>query len=121
MTQFLQKFKNKNVLVTGHTGFKGSWLSAWLCDLGAHVFGYSKGFFQDPSHFGAIDLSKRLAGECMGDVCDENKLSSFISEVKPDFIFHLAAQALVSKSFQDPVRTFQTKCGWPIKFIVSHS
>ncbi len=102
-----ESFKNKKVVVTGHTGFKGSWLSIWLHSLGADVFGISSDIPSIPSHFmetnvGAIIKDYRL------DINDSEKLKNLFLEIKPDFVFHLAAQPLVRKSFQEPLLTWHT-------------
>ncbi|MGE0634476.1 MAG: GDP-mannose 4,6-dehydratase, partial [Pseudobdellovibrionaceae bacterium] len=100
-------YKNKKVLVTGHTGFKGSWLCEWLLDLGAQVCGYSIDIPTKPSHFEILGLEKRIMHH-QGDVRDLKKLSGIFSEFKPDFVFHLAAQPLVRVSYDHPVETFET-------------
>lgn len=97
-------FSNARILITGHTGFKGAWLSAWLISLGAKVCGYSRDIPTTPSLF---ELSG-LAGEIehhIGDVRDLEKLSGVIQSFRPDFVFHLAAQAIVSVSYDDPLET----------------
>ncbi|EQA61147.1 CDP-glucose 4,6-dehydratase [Leptospira alexanderi] len=100
-------YKNKKVLVTGHTGFKGSWLVIWLQSLGAEVAGYSLDVPTSPNHFELLSLDKRIK-DYRGDVRDRSKFSTVIDEFKPEIIFHMAAQALVRKSYQDPVGTFET-------------
>lgn len=100
-------YKNKKVLVTGHTGFKGSWIVIWLQSLGAEVAGFSLDVPTSPNHFELLRLDKEIK-DYRGDVRDRNKLSTVIDEFKPEIIFHMAAQALVRKSYQDPVGTFET-------------
>jgi CDP-glucose 4,6-dehydratase len=101
-------YKNKKVLVTGNTGFKGSWLSVWLIELGAHVYGISNGIPTKPdSLYEGIDLSKRIT-YIEADIRDGDKMKSTISEIKPDFVFHLAAQPIVIRSYNDPVETMTT-------------
>jgi CDP-glucose 4,6-dehydratase len=101
-------YKNKKVLVTGNTGFKGSWLSVWLIELGAKVYGISNGTPTKPdSLFEDIDLIKRIT-YIEADIRDGDKMKSTISEIKPDFVFHLAAQPIVIKSYNDPVETMTT-------------
>lgn len=100
-------FKNATVLVTGHTGFKGSWLSIWLNQLGANVHGLSLDVPTSPSHYEAASLSSEI-NDYRLDVRNENALSTLINDIKPDFIFHLAAQPLVRKAYADPIATWTT-------------
>ena len=104
---YKNSYRNKKVLVTGHTGFKGAWLTTWLLKLGANVVGYSKDIPTVPSMFIALGLEHKIK-HCIGDVCDLVNFKKIISNEKPDFIFHLAAQAIVSTSYTDPVDTFMT-------------
>lgn len=97
-------YKGKKVLVTGNTGFKGAWLSAWLLSLGADVYGYSLDVPTDPAMFYVCGLDKRIHNT-FGDIQDKDKLCAYIHEIRPDFIFHLAAQAIVSTSYQLPFET----------------
>jgi CDP-glucose 4,6-dehydratase len=99
-------YRGRRVLVTGHTGFKGSWLSTWLMDLGATVAGYSSDVPTEPSHFGAIRLKQRIH-HYDGDVRDRESLARAFQDFRPEIVFHLAAQALVRRSYADPVRTFE--------------
>ena len=100
-------FKNKTVIVTGHTGFKGSWLSLWLTSLGANVIGISNNIPTEPSHFELIKLKNKMKSiNC--DVSNFKKLKNIIYKSKPNFIFHLAAQAIVKKSYEDPYKTWKT-------------
>ena len=102
-----QLFENvycgKRVLVTGHTGFKGSWLSAWLMRLGAEVRGYALPPPTDPNHFDRLSLGMQSV---IGDVRDREKLQRAFEEFSPDIVFHLAAQPIVRRSYEDPVGTF---------------
>ena len=100
-------YKNKKVLITGHTGFKGSWLSLWLLELGANVIGYSLEPPTHPNLFEALSLNKKLI-HIIGDVRDEKKLSSVFKKYKPEFVFHLAAQPLVRLSYTEPKLTYET-------------
>lgn len=102
---FKNNFKNKKVLITGHTGFKGSWLSYWLINLGAKVVGISDKINSKPSHFELINLSTKLKSKFL-DISNKNKLLKVFKKEKPDFIFHLAAQALVKKSYTDSLTTW---------------
>ena len=103
---FKDIFKNSKVLITGHTGFKGSWLSLWLHFIGAKVEGISVDLPSTPSHFQAANLD-----ECIIDhrinIKDLHLLREAINTIQPDFIFHLAAQSLVNLSYQNPINTFQ--------------
>jgi CDP-glucose 4,6-dehydratase len=99
-------YRNKRVLVTGHTGFKGSWLCEWLCELGAEVYGFALPPPTTPSLFEQLDIADRVARHCIGDVRDLEVLRTYLKEVQPEFIFHLAAQPLVRMSFRYPVETY---------------
>ncbi|MDH5542731.1 MAG: CDP-glucose 4,6-dehydratase [Nitrospinota bacterium] len=100
-------YRGKRVFVTGHTGFKGSWLTAWLLNLGADVGGFSIGVPTEPSNFKVLDLEKRIT-HFAGDIRDRKLLGDAIDSFKPEAIFHLAAQPIVRESFADPVTTFET-------------
>jgi CDP-glucose 4,6-dehydratase len=100
-------YKNKTVLVTGHTGFKGSWLISWLRFLGANVTGIALDPTSSPSHFNAANLKEGIV-DLRIDVRDEAKLRDAVLLAKPDFVFHLAAQALVSSSYKSPLQTWNT-------------
>jgi CDP-glucose 4,6-dehydratase len=106
-SNLLQTFNGKKVFVTGNTGFKGSWLSHWLLSLGANVAGYSNLTRTEPCLFDDLELANRV-NQFWGDISDFASLSAAISEVKPDFIFHLAAQSIVSESVSNPLETFRT-------------
>lgn len=99
-------YSGRRVLVTGHTGFKGSWLSLWLRELGAEVAGYSLGSVSEPSHFDLIGLQNQIQ-HFSGDIRDRARLSEVFRQFQPEFVFHLAAQALVRKSYADPASTFE--------------
>ncbi len=101
-------FKNKNVLITGHTGFKGAWLSIWLNLLGANVYGFSIDDPTQPSHFKIAKLRNLLKKDIRSDIRNYKDILSTIKIVKPDFIFHLAAQSIVKKSISSPLLTWQT-------------
>ena len=107
MPFFGGSYQDRRVLVTGHTGFKGSWLTAWLLDLGAEVCGYSDGVPTQPSLFEAGDMQAKIRHE-IGDVRNSERFESVLESFKPDFVFHLAAQAIVSTSYRDPLGTFST-------------
>ncbi len=104
---FGEIYRETTVLVTGNTGFKGSWLTAWLLKLGAKVVGVSNSIPTEPSMFEAMNMDKRIR-HVKADVRDLEAITEIISNTKPDFVFHLAAQAIVSKSYSDPVDTMST-------------
>jgi len=97
-------FKNKRVLVTGHTGFKGSWLSTTLSYLGAKVYGISKNY---PTNF-YKNLDLKDIKSYIFDLKDLNKTKKTITKIKPNYIFHLAAQSIVSKSYEEPIETWNS-------------
>jgi CDP-glucose 4,6-dehydratase len=100
-------FRNKKVLITGHSGFKGSWLSLWLKSYGADVVGISIDTVSAPSHFDVCNLGDQIT-DVRGDVRDLSVLQMVICQHQPDFIFHLAAQPIVSESFKSPIDTLNT-------------
>lgn len=99
-------FKNKKILITGHTGFKGSWLTCWLSMLDAKILGLSLKPIKK-SHFNLIKKKVRIKNIYV-DIRNEKKINKIILNFKPDLVFHLAAQAIVSKSYQKPKYTFET-------------
>lgn len=100
-------FENSKVLVTGHTGFKGSWLCTWLKELGAEVHGFSLGADQENSLFEDLGLKAKLASDTRGNISDLDAVKQVIETVRPRFVFHLAAQAIVRLSFTHPLETFK--------------
>ena len=104
--KFNKIFKNKKIIITGHTGFKGSWLALWLSKIGANVLGLSLNVPTSPSHFGLLNLEKVRSKKI--DITNLKILKKEIKRFKPDFIFHLAAQAIVKKSYENPIETFNT-------------
>ena len=107
MASLKNYFKNKKILITGHTGFKGAWLCLALSTFGANILGISKGIPTKPSLFLSSKLNKKVKTKFM-DITNLNLLKKTIISFKPDLIFHLAAQSLVKNSFLDPINTFQS-------------
>lgn len=101
---FNDLYGGKKVLITGNTGFKGSWLTSWLVKLGAQVVGVSKDVPTEPSMYEVMNVSKNIR-QYMIDIRDLDEVKNVIFSEKPDFIFHMAAQAIVSVSYDDPVET----------------
>ncbi len=98
-------YKDRKVLITGHTGFKGSWLSLWLQKMGADIYGYSLDVPTIPSHYNELHCS---FPETMDDICNYGSLQNVITEFEPEIVFHLAAQPLVKFSYDSPRKTFET-------------
>lgn len=113
---FQHTFKGLTVLVTGHTGFKGSWLTLWLKALGAHVIGYSLPPPTEPNHFTLAHLEKGIE-HIIGDVRDQAHIRSIFSDYRPHIVFHLAAQPLVLRSFEQPQETFEVNVGGTINVL----
>ncbi len=107
MKNLTNAFKGAKVLITGHTGFKGSWLVIWLNYLGAEIYGISNGNISIPSHYESTSIEKKISNFII-DIRDKDKIKESIQNIEPDFIFHLAAQSLVSKSYKDPHLTWET-------------
>jgi CDP-glucose 4,6-dehydratase len=105
MRDALDSFRGRRVLVTGHTGFKGSWLTFLLSELGADVTGFALPPEPGPSHFSLLRLDG-LIDHVVGDVRDRDALSDVMQRCQPEYVFHLAAQAIVRRSYADPVGTF---------------
>ena len=100
-------YKGKKIIITGHTGFKGSWLSTWLISLGADVVGISKDIPTSPSMFVELGIEEKLT-HYIADICNLDYIKKIIDKEQPDFVFHLAAQALVSVSYENPTETILT-------------
>ncbi len=98
----------RRVFLTGHTGFKGSWLALWLRQLGAEVHGYSLAPATTPSLFSVAGVESTLSGHTLADIRDASRLSEAMAAARPDVVFHLAAQPLVRASYQDPAHTYST-------------
>lgn len=103
----LNFYKNKRVLITGHTGFKGTWLCKILADLGTDVFGYALESPTKPSLFEITHMGSKVHS-IIGDICDLDHLQRVFREVQPELVIHMAAQPLVRESYERPVYTYQT-------------
>ncbi len=119
---FNSVYKDKTVLVTGHTGFKGSWLCVWLINLGANVVGYSIGIPTEPSNFEILNLKNKMTN-ITGDVRDIEHLNKVFDEYSPDMVFHLAAQAITRDAYDSPQQTFFTNLGGTVNVLecIRHS
>lgn len=106
MNAFEKIYKGKNVLITGHTGFKGSWMSIWLNSLGANVIGYALDPYTEYDNFVVSNLKDKII-DIRGDIRDKNKLNEVFKKYKPEFVFHMAAQPIVSISYELPVDTYE--------------
>lgn len=103
-----QFYKGKRVLVTGHTGFKGSWLCLWLISMGAKVIGFAKDPITERDNYVLCNIQKYMEDDLRGDICNANELKTVFDQYQPDILFHLAAQPLVRLSYNIPAETFQT-------------
>lgn len=113
---FKQQFEGKRVLVTGHTGFKGSWLTTWLCELGADVCGYSKYLPSQPNHFDVLGIEKKIT-HVIGDIRNGDLLVKMMNDFKPQVVFHMAAQSLVRASYENPKETFDVNLGGTVNML----
>ncbi|MDR2733140.1 MAG: CDP-glucose 4,6-dehydratase [Spirochaetota bacterium] len=109
-------YRGKKVFVTGHTGFKGAWLTLWLLSLGAEVAGYSLGPPTDPALFSDLHIKDRIR-HTPGDVRDGENLTRALLDFEPEIVFHLAAQALVRVSYREPVESFETNIMGTARFL----
>lgn len=103
-------FEGKTVLITGHTGFMGSWLCIWLRELGANVIGYALEPYTDRDNFVVANMSAKIKSN-IGDIRDYNRLKSVFDEYQPEIVFHMAAQPLVRLSYEQPKLTYDTNVG----------
>lgn len=101
-------YRGKRVLVTGHTGFKGSWLSVWLHELGAEVIGVGLDPATDRDNFVLSGIGEKIKADIRADIRDGERMKEILAEYKPEIVFHLAAQPLVRLSYDIPVETYQT-------------
>lgn len=102
----LTSVSGRSVLVTGHTGFKGSWLALWLHQLGARVTGYALDPLSSPNHFDASDIGRLLIDDIRGDIRDADRIAEALRQASPDIVFHLAAQPIVGAGLVEPRYTF---------------
>lgn len=109
-------YKNKRVFITGHTGFKGSWLTQWLLMQGAQVSGFALPPAYPDSHFELLNLKDQIDHN-VGDIRNGDEISSAIKKAAPDIVFHLAAQALVREAYQNPKYTFDTNVGGAVNLL----
>ena len=100
-------FDNKKILITGCTGFKGSWLTIWLHLLGAKLYGLALEPPTKPSLYKEANLDKIIKNHII-DIRNSKKVNTLLSEIEPDYVFHLAAQPLVKVSYVNPIETWQT-------------
>lgn len=100
-------FRGKRVLVTGHTGFKGSWLSIWLHELGAEVVGVSQEPFTNRDNFVLSGIGNKIMADLRANICNGQKMKEIFQKYQPEIVFHLAAQPLVRYSYEEPVETYE--------------
>ena len=117
-------FRDKKVLITGHTGFKGSWLTLYLLRMGAEVWGYSLEPDKDYSLFRSLKLYERIDNPFfnnfrhhIGDINNLKSISNIVLNCNPDIVFHLAAQSLVLESYKNPINTWNTNVMGTLKFL----
>jgi CDP-glucose 4,6-dehydratase len=108
MPPFDDAFRSRSIFVTGHTGFKGSWLCLWLARLGAKVAGYSLEPPTTPNHFELARIRESLTAHHLGDIRDIDRLREALSVARPDVVLHLAAQSVVRRGYREPLETFSS-------------
>ena len=101
-------WRGKSVRITGHTGFKGSWLAVFLAKMGAEVHGFALPPVAEQNLYEALGLGNKIANSFLGDLCNNDYLDEVVEHAKPEIIFHLAAQPLVKQSYDEPYNTFMT-------------
>ena len=111
-------FRGKKVLITGHTGFKGSWLTMWLNIFGARVAGISNNFPSSPNHYKLLNLNKKILNKNL-DIRNLGNLKKFVKKYQPDFVFHLAAQSIVKVAYENPIETWSTNAIGTINILES--
>lgn len=111
-----ETYKGKRVLVTGHTGFKGSWLSIWLTELGAEVIGYALDPYTERDNFELSKISSKII-DIRADIRDFDKLEETFQKYRPEFVFHLAAQSLVRMGYTSPKETYDTNVGGTVNVL----
>ena len=99
-------WKDKHVLLTGHTGFKGGWMSLWLQSMGAKVHGYALDPSTKPNFFTSANVAEGMESHTIADIRDTQKIKDLINQVKPEVIFHMAAQPLLRYSYEEPQETY---------------
>ena len=109
-------FEGKKILVTGDTGFKGSWLAYWLYHLGAEVYGFALPPEREYDHYARLGMEKCIRHKD-GDVRDFTRTHEYMEKIQPEFVFHLAAQPIVRKSYDDPKKTFDTNIGGTVNIL----
>jgi CDP-glucose 4,6-dehydratase len=110
-------YYDKRVLVTGHTGFKGSWLTLWLLNLGAKVVGFSAYLPSDPCNFEVLGLEEMVLHHYRGDIRNYQGMKEVFDTFRPEIVFHLAAQPLVRRAYEDPKVTFDTNFGGTVNIL----
>ncbi|MDB9196113.1 GDP-mannose 4,6-dehydratase, partial [Parabacteroides distasonis] len=101
-------YRGKRILVTGHTGFKGSWLSIWLHELGAEVVGVALEPYSERDNFVLSGIGGKIKADIRADIRDGKRMKEIFTEYQPEIVFHLAAQPLVRLSYEIPVETYET-------------
>jgi len=101
-------WKGKNVFLTGHTGFKGGWLSLWLSSMGAKVYGYALAPYTSPNIYDVVGIEAHLVKSHIENICDLTRLQNAMASARPDVVIHMAAQPLVRHSYFNPVDTYAT-------------